>query len=156
MEELDCSLVHRPFNEACTTRFPDPQMVLIRVELQCDFCKNETASRLSSWAVACGTCSLANHTQYNVNDPRLSARLSVERFPRNHRGAKICTVCTGTYFVILYDEVDDEWLFCGDCKNFKQLLRCWNMYSNLMINLLEKPIVRSLLSVEQIKDNLYN
>lgn len=122
--------------------------------VKCDFCKDKSPSRLSSWAVACDACSLAHHTHYNLNDARLSARLFVDRFPQNHLGAKKCTICKGTNLIILYDEVDDEWLFCGDCRFFKQLLRCWNMYSNMMIDFIEKPIVRSSALTEQVRNKL--
>lgn len=140
-------------NKSLLSESLGPQSIKLKSRVKCDFCKDKPPSRLSSWALACDACSLAHHAQYNLNDTRLSDRSLLERFPANHIGAKKCTVCKGNNLIILYDEVDDEWLFCGDCRNFKQLLRCWNMYSNTMVNFLEKPIVRrSSALTEQVRD----
>lgn len=120
----------------------------------CDICKDQPATRLSSWSAACNVCSLSEGQQHNVNDRRLQLRIVKEHFPRRHRGLQECSACLGTKLVILYDEVDDEWLFCGGCRNFKQLLRCWNMYTNTMIDYLERPMIRqseSTLRVRQIR-----
>ena len=142
-------------NKSLLSESLGPQSIKLKSRVKCDFCKDKPPSRLSSWTLACDACSLAHHAQYNLNDTRLSDRSLLERFPANHIGAKKCTVCKGNNLIILYDEVDDEWLFCGDCRNFKQLLRCWNMYSNTMVNFLEKPIVRrSSALTEQVRDKV--
>lgn len=111
---------------------------------RCDHCHIENATRLSKWSKACNECSLSRKEQYNTNDKRLTFRIEDERFPNRHRGSKKCDVCKhGDNLTILYDEVDDEWLYCGYCNGFKQLLRCWNMYTNTMVDYKERPILRS-------------
>ena len=117
----------------------------------CDICKDKMATRLSSWSTACDQCSILEGQQYNVDDIRLQLRISKDRFPLRHRGLHECSVCKkkANNLVILYDEVDDEWLFCG-CGKFKQLLRCWNMYTNTMIDYLERPIIKQSKSIEKV------
>ena len=41
----------------------------------------------------------------------------------------------------LLDDEDDEWLFCANCKKFKQLLRVWNKITNTLTDALDRPIV---------------
>lgn len=114
--------------------------------IKCALCSDKWAVRLSLWSATCELCSKIISQQYNEKDIRLQA-IAHTRNPQEHEGEKLCTACGGDNLVILYDEVDDEWLHCGGCRRFKQLLRCWNMYANTMMNSLEKPMTRREVSV---------
>ena len=122
------------------SRLTDPKNSFKKI-IKCALCSDKWAVRLSFWSATCEFCSKINSQQYNEKDSRLQA-IAHTRSPRQHEGAKLCTTCGGDNLVILYDEVDDEWLYCGGCRRFKQLLRCWNMYTNTMMNSLEIPITR--------------
>ena len=69
---------------------------------------------------------------------------SNERFPEKHRGLKKCPSrrCHHSQLIIVYDDECDEWLFCVNCKGFKQLLRCWNKVTNSMVDALDRPMLR--------------
>jgi hypothetical protein len=108
----------------------------------CDLCNMQPATRLIMWSTACEPCSIARGLLHNPSDFRLALRIEKERFPCEHRGNVSCCTCRKENLTILYDEVDDEWLYCPDCKRFKQLLRCWNMYTNRMEDFLERPVIR--------------
>lgn len=123
--------------------FPNKSSVKV---IKCALCSEKWAVRLSLWSATCELCSKINSQQYNEKDIRLQA-IAHTRYPQQHGGEKLCSACGGDNLVILYDEVDDEWLHCGGCRRFKQLLRCWNMYANLMMNSLEEPMTRREVSV---------
>lgn len=127
-------------NDPLKSRLTAQKASYIKV-IKCALCSEKWATRLSLWSATCELCSKINSQQYNENDIRLQV-IAHTRNPRQHQGAKICAACFGDNLVILYDEVDDEWLYCGGCRRLKQLLRCWNMYTNTMMNNLEEPITR--------------
>ena len=121
----------------------------------CEFCIH-AATRLSCWNALCDACSKSHDKRYNLGDKRLQVRIVEERFPNKHRGAKSCpsSSCPEKSLTILYDEVDDEWLYCGHCKKFKQLLRCWNMYTNTMVDYLERPMMKQPMGAIQVRQTL--
>ena len=107
----------------------------------CDLCKHESATRIRSWSLACDQCFIQNNWQYYSNQPRIDE----SRFPNKHRGYDKCSECRVDKggLTLVYDECDDEWLFCAECKKFKQLLRCWNQYTNSFVDYLERPIIKN-------------
>ena len=80
-------------------------------------------------------------------DQELQELKSDQRFPEKHRGldrcpSRQCRDVRVQHLSIVYDDEDDEWLFCTHCKKFKQLLRVWNKVTNSMVDALDRPILR--------------
>jgi hypothetical protein len=107
----------------------------------CDSCENAHPTRLTQWRALCDACAGISDVHFFSSNSDKS--LGVKRtFPLEHRGMKSCQFCKKDDLVILYDELDDEWLFCVSCKKAKQLLRCWNQYAKKLVDCLERPIVK--------------
>ena len=108
----------------------------------CDRCDANAPTRLSQWETLCDDCCRGSGISFYSSQPDKELGVN-RRFPLEHRGMKLCAFCKGgDDLTILYDETDDEWLFCTKCKRSKQLLRCWNRYTKKVVECLERPIVK--------------
>jgi hypothetical protein len=103
-------------------------------------------TRVYGWDFLCDSCYSGTDAHYfpvdydaghqtNFLYPKLSTILT------HKKTQKICSHCGSQSFLILRDELLDEWLVCVACEQSKQMIRCWNAYKKCYVMSVEAPVI---------------
>lgn len=106
---------------------------------QCLKCEKGVLSRIYGWELMCQSCFSARHQSYFNPENQLEYS-KVSSLARYAKCQKVCVKCRSSSFVILRDEMQDEWLVCVACEKTKQLVRCWNAFLNCYVKCIERPL----------------
>lgn len=110
--------------------------------MQCESIDKGVVTRVYGWQLMCEKCFEAKAVRYfspsidcaSMQCPKLSHIL------QHDRAQKSCISCGAQSFLLLRDEMLDEWLVCVACEQMKQLIRCWNAFKKCYVSCFDDPI----------------